>query len=73
VPGCTDKAKVVDHIVSRRNGGADHPSNARHLCRRHDNAVKEDSHGVRKNNGLFKLIGCDVDGWPTSTTFKERG
>jgi 5-methylcytosine-specific restriction endonuclease McrA len=62
---CTEPGKVVDHIVSRRNGGLDHASNARHLCRRHDNQVKEKQDGTRKSNGVFKVIGCDADGWPT--------
>ena len=64
VPGCTAKAKVVDHIVSRRNGGVDHPDNCRHLCRTHDNQVKEKEDGTRKSGGKFKVIGCDVNGWP---------
>jgi 5-methylcytosine-specific restriction endonuclease McrA len=68
VPRCTSPAKVVDHIISRRNGGVDHASNARHLCRLHDNQVKEKEDGTRKSNGVFKVIGCDVDGWPKSVT-----
>ena len=64
VPKCTSPGKVVDHIISRRMGGRDHPDNMRYLCRRHDNQVKEKSDGTRKSNGVFKVIGCDVDGWP---------
>lgn len=31
--GCTDPMKLVaDHILSRRNGGAHHPSNMQCLC-----------------------------------------
>lgn len=67
VVGCNERGKVVDHIISRRNGGRDDDSNARHLCRRHDNQVKEKHDGTRKSNGVFKVIGCDVDGWPTSS------
>jgi hypothetical protein len=33
-------------------------------CRRHDNQVKEKADGTRKSNGVFKVIGCDVNGWP---------
>lgn len=64
VPKCTSPGKVVDHIIPRRMGGRDDASNARHLCRRHDNQVKEKPDGTRKSNGVFKVIGCDVDGWP---------
>jgi hypothetical protein len=49
-------------------GGRDHESNARHLCRLHDNQVKEKPDGTRKSNGVFKVIGCDADGWPTQTS-----
>jgi len=68
VVGCNERGKVVDHIISRRNGGVDSADNARHLCRRHDNQVKEKSDGTRKSNGVFKIVGCDVDGWPLSAT-----
>jgi 5-methylcytosine-specific restriction endonuclease McrA len=32
VPGCGQRATVVDHIVSRRAGGADALRNLRSLC-----------------------------------------
>lgn len=64
VPLCTSPAKVCDHIIPRRNGGRDDASNARDLCRLHDNQVKEKADGTRKSNGVFKVIGCDADGWP---------
>jgi len=64
VPGCRLAAKVVDHVVARRNGGPDHPSNLRHLCRTHDNQVKEGADGRRRNDGVFTVKGCDVNGWP---------
>jgi 5-methylcytosine-specific restriction protein A len=35
---CVRRASTVDHIVARRDGGADlDPSNCRSLCRQHDN------------------------------------
>ena len=30
---CGARATVVDHIVAKRDGGTDHPSNLRSLCR----------------------------------------
>jgi 5-methylcytosine-specific restriction endonuclease McrA len=36
---CTRRASTVDHIVARRDGGADlDATNCRSLCRQHDNA-----------------------------------
>lgn len=40
-PGCPDRAVVVDHIVSRRDGGTDTLDNLRCLCRTHDSRLKE--------------------------------
>jgi 5-methylcytosine-specific restriction endonuclease McrA len=64
VPGCRDKATHVDHITSRANGGRNELSNLRSLCAMHDGQVKELPSGQRRNKGKFKLIGCDVSGWP---------
>jgi 5-methylcytosine-specific restriction protein A len=62
-PGCTRKATIVDHIVSRRLGGADALSNLRSLCVACDNRIKEDANGVRRRGGSLKgPIGAD--GWP---------
>jgi 5-methylcytosine-specific restriction endonuclease McrA len=63
-PGCRAPGKVFDHIKSRRAGGADDPSNVRHLCRRCDNQVKEGPHGKRKSGGTPRAIGCDATGAP---------
>ncbi len=52
-PGCRRKAVVVDHIISRRNGGRDILDNLRSLCRVHDNEVKELPGGERRNGGEF--------------------
>lgn len=60
---CGDRAVVVDHIVSRRNGGPDTLGNLRSLCRRHDNAIKENQHGNRRSHGI--LGGCDASGVPS--------
>lgn len=63
--GCTARGKVVDHIIPRRQGGPDHPGNLRHLCRYHDNQVKERSDGTRRNGGVLMLPGVDpATGWP---------
>ena len=62
-PGCSQPARVVDHIVSRRRGGPDTPDNLRHLCVSHDNAVKENERGERRRGGI--LPGCDASGVPT--------
>ena len=62
-PGCCRKATIVDHIVSRRRGGADALSNLRSLCVACDNRIKEDANGMRRRGGLLKgPVG--VDGWP---------
>jgi 5-methylcytosine-specific restriction endonuclease McrA len=63
-PGCTERAKVVDHVVSRRAGGPDVLANLRHLCRAHDNAVKEDKSGARRSRGKLVVKGCFPDGSP---------
>ena len=64
MPGCNAAAKVVDHIASRNNGGADALHNLRHLCRAHDNAVKEDHEGQRRSGGVLIAKGCYADGSP---------
>jgi hypothetical protein len=64
VPGCPRPGRIVDHIVSRRRGGANHPSNLRHLCAVHDNAVKEGADGQRRSGGELVVKGCDVRGRP---------
>jgi 5-methylcytosine-specific restriction endonuclease McrA len=64
VPGCTDRGVVVNHVVSRRRGGPDTMSNLRHLCRAHDNAIKEDASGKRRSDGKLVVRGCNADGTP---------
>ena len=66
VPGCGAKATHVDHIQRRKAGGADALFNLRSLCRLHDGQVKELPNGKRRNDGKFRLLGCDADGWPRS-------
>lgn len=55
VPGCGCPGRIVDHIVSRRNGGSNHPHNLRLLCDVHDKQVKELPSGNRRNQGEFRL------------------
>jgi 5-methylcytosine-specific restriction endonuclease McrA len=64
VPGCGQRASVVDHIVSRRTAGADTLANLRSLCREHDNQVKERERGARRSAGKFTVRGCDANGIP---------
>lgn len=51
VLGCDAAALVVDHVVSRRNGGSDELAGLRSLCRTHDNRFKEDHTGRRRGGG----------------------
>ena len=64
VAGCHHRAPVVDHIVSRKLGGADALWNLRSLCRTHDNQTKEDVHGNRRSGGKATVAGCDANGMP---------
>lgn len=64
VPGCRNTAKVVDHIVSRRDGGPDVLANLRCLCVEHDNQTKENEHGRRRSKGQHRIVGCDAQGNP---------
>lgn len=64
VPGCGQRAVVVDHVKRRRDGGADTIANTRSLCREHDNQVKERPNGQRGNAGKLVVRGCYADGTP---------
>lgn len=64
MPGCDRAGKVVDHIIARRAGGPDTLGNLRHLCRDHDNQVKEDATGKRRSAGKMTVFGCDAQGRP---------
>lgn len=64
VPGCSERATHVDHIVSPRNGGADSLANTRSLCASHDAQVKEDTAGKRRSGGKMTVRGCDAQGDP---------
>jgi 5-methylcytosine-specific restriction protein A len=64
VPGCGQRAKVVDHIVPRLAGGADAMWNLRSLCAAHDNQIKERADGKRANKGKLVVRGCHPDGSP---------
>ncbi len=64
IEGCKDRACIVDHITSRRNGGSDTMGNLRALCRDHDNQLKEDATGQRRSGGKAVVKGCDVNGYP---------
>jgi 5-methylcytosine-specific restriction endonuclease McrA len=62
-PGCTARATIVDHIISRRRGGADALPNLRSLCRLHDNRAKEGKDGLRRSGGAL-ANGFDAFGLP---------
>ena len=62
---CRAPARTVDHIQSRRSGGADQLSNLRSLCAQCDNRIKEGSDGRRRNGGRMGVIG--PDGWPVDS------
>lgn len=64
IPGCGRRAVRVDHIVARRDGGADMLDNLRSLCAEHDNQVKEDATGKRRSGGKLTVKGCYPDGSP---------
>lgn len=64
VPGCGTKATHVDHVISRRNGGASVLANLRSLCRDHDNQIKEGADGQRRRDGITHVAGCDARGYP---------
>jgi 5-methylcytosine-specific restriction endonuclease McrA len=64
VPGCRATATHVDHIVSRRRGGADHLDNLRCLCAAHDNQINEDGSGNRRSDGKTYVLGCGASGRP---------
>lgn len=64
VPGCGQRASVVDHIIDRNAGGTDTLDNLRSLCRQHDNQIKEDGMGNRRTGGKAIVTDCDADGSP---------
>jgi 5-methylcytosine-specific restriction endonuclease McrA len=64
VPGCGQPAKYVDHVVPRRDGGADALPNLRSLCAYHDNAIRQDRHGKRRMSGKLYVRECNADGSP---------
>src|SRR5271167_3572851 len=65
-PGCGQPGVVADHIQTRPN--VPHPcaldviENLRLLCLSHDAQVKEAPGGKRKQQGRFKMKGCDTSG-----------
>jgi len=68
VKGCGADAVVVDHILSRRLGGADTLHNLRCLCRLHDNQIKEQENGGRRSGGKPVVRACDAQGMPLDPT-----
>ena len=60
-PGCGQPARTVDHIVSRRKGGADALLNLRCLCVVCDQKLMQDRHGNRRRE-VVQITG--LDGWP---------
>lgn len=64
VPGCGQPATHVDHIISRKAGGADSLANLRSLCREHDDQVKQRPGGKRAHGGRLFVRGSHADGSP---------
>lgn len=62
-PGCRAQAVVVDHVVPRRDGGADALSNLRSLCRGCDNR-RHGHKATGRGAGDPVAVGCDADGVP---------
>lgn len=58
----------VDHIVERPYAAyltsADVLTNLRTLCTAHDQQVRQDRQGKRRNGGRFVVAGCDANGLP---------
>jgi hypothetical protein len=59
-PGCSQAARVADHIVPRRQGGADSLDNLRCLC--------IECHNQRSHGGEPTVRGCDAAGKPNDPT-----
>ncbi|HZP86600.1 MAG TPA: hypothetical protein VFB54_07245, partial [Burkholderiales bacterium] len=70
VRGCSARGSVADHIETRPDVAYPTPQdvleNLRTLCASHDSQVKEQRRGkaTRRQQGTFKVRGCDEDGWP---------
>jgi 5-methylcytosine-specific restriction endonuclease McrA len=64
VPGCGRPATRVDHIVARKDGGADAMSNLRSLCAEHDNQAHREKGGAGARKAMFEVYGCDERGGP---------
>jgi hypothetical protein len=71
VVGCPVGARFVDHIEPRPANctvpcALDRIDNLRSLCTSHDSQVKEirRGHPERRMGGVFRVKGCDIDGWP---------
>jgi len=62
-PGCGQPAKCVDHIVSRRKGGADNLSNLRCLCVMCNAKLMQGPDGERRRESV-QITG--IDGWPVA-------
>jgi 5-methylcytosine-specific restriction enzyme A len=73
VLGCTEAARTVDHIVPRKQGGADVLSNLRCLCAEHDNQSHREKRGGGPRQERFVVRGCDGNGVPIDPSHHWRG
>jgi 5-methylcytosine-specific restriction endonuclease McrA len=67
-PYCGAPATVVDHIISRRDGGSDDFENLRSLCWTHEKQVKEQplaQGGGRRNDGKVRGQCKPKSGYPS--------
>jgi 5-methylcytosine-specific restriction endonuclease McrA len=67
--GCMQRrATTVDHVITRPPVPypceLDRIDNLRSLCDTCDRQVKETRGGKRRNEGRFRLMGCDINGLP---------
>jgi len=76
VPGCPTPADTVDHIRSRRRGGAPlDPNNLQGFCATHHNAktARLDHPDRRASIGPLRVSGCDAAGRPLAPDHPWNG
>jgi 5-methylcytosine-specific restriction endonuclease McrA len=67
VPGCPERSRDVDHVKSRRSGGASlDPGNVQALCTSHHSqkTARQDRPAYRSSDKPLRAKGCGVDGLP---------
>lgn len=68
IPGCGERAVQVDHVISRRRGGAEFDwSNLIGMCKPHHSEKTARFDGGFGNKIQTDQTLCDVNGLPTAT------